>query len=315
MKLKRKIKKLKSKKISILSLVLFTLLIVALFLSMVLVNKLLVLKAKNDLQNQQITKQKNQQIALKNLQNKVIKKNYVFKIKWGDLGERMVRDGVIDKEKFTKAIGGEEKLPQGLDKYFQKGQNQIELSQATSQFWVDMLWGLGLANKNRILEEGDMVASGDASNFASTGGWSLGPENPMDVYSKYEYIKLSQRQQQLVEKIASNAYRPCCGNSTAFPDCNHGMAALGLIELMVSQNFNEDEIYKTVLAFNTYWFPKTYLDSAYYLEKNGENYLKVSAKKLLSKTFSSAEGSFAVSEKVGKVEWPLFEDKGGSCAA
>ena len=41
----------------------------------------------------------------------------------------------------------------------------------------------------------------------------------------------------IVEEIAGNIYRPCCGNSTAFPDCNHGMAMLGLIELMVSQKF------------------------------------------------------------------------------
>lgn len=314
MKLKRKLKRYRLKFFN-LNFVLGVLIGITLILSLVLTNKILTLNSKSNLQNQQITEQKNQQIFLKSLQEKVIKKNYVFKIKWGDLGERMVKDGVINKEKFTQAIAGGDKLPQDLEKYFHQGQNQIELSQANSQFWVDILWGLGMSNKNRILDQGDMVADGDASNFASTGGWSLGPENPMEAYSKYEYIKLSDDQQKKVLEIASNVYRPCCGNSTAFPDCNHGMAALGLIELMVSQNFSEDEIYRTVLAFNTYWFPQTYLDAAYYFEKNGEDYSKVSAKKLLSKSFSSAEGSSAVSEKVGKIEWPLFEDKGGSCGA
>lgn len=314
MKLKREFKKYRSK-IFNLNFALGILVATAFFLSLVLLNKLLVLKSQNDLQRQQITKQKNQQIALENLQNKVIKDSFIFKIKWGDLGEKMVKDGVIDKAKFTNAVLGSNKLPQNLEKYFHNGQNQIELTKSSSQFWVDMLWGLGLANKNKILEEGEMMADGDASNFASTGGWTIGAKEPMEVYSKYEYIKLTQNQQKKVLEIASNVYRPCCTNSTAFPDCNHGMAALGLIELMVSQNFSEDEIYKTVLAFNTYWFPQTYLDTALYLQKNGEDYSKISPKKLLSKAFSSAEGASAISEKVEKVEWPLFESKGGSCGA
>jgi len=313
-KIKRKFKKYRPKIFS-LNFALGVLVATAFFLSLVLLNKLLVLKSQNDLQSQQITKQKNQQIALKDLQNKVIKDSFIFKIKWGDLGERMVKDGVIDKAKFINAVLGSDKLPQNLEKYFQDGQNQIELTKNNSQFWVDMLWGLGLANKNKILEEGEMMADGDASNFASTGGWTIGAKEPMEVYSKYEYLKLTESQQNIVLEIASNVYRPCCGNSTAFPDCNHGMAALGLIELMVSQNFSKDEIYKTVLAFNTYWFPQTYLDTALYLQKNGEDYSKISPKKLLSKAFSSAEGASAVSEEVEKVEWPLFESKGGSCGA
>ena len=314
MKLKKEFKKYRLKIFS-LNFILGVLVATAFFLSLVLLNKLLVLKSQNDLQNQQITKQKNQQIAFKDLQNKVIKDSFIFKIKWGDLGEKMVKDGVIDKAKFINAVSGSDKLPQNLEKYFHDGQNQIELTKNNSQFWVDMLWGLGLANKNKILEEGEMMANGDASNFASTGGWTIGAKEPMEVYSKYEYLKLTESQQNIVLEIASNVYRPCCGNSTAFPDCNHGMAALGLIELMVSQNFSEDEIYKTVLAFNTYWFPQTYLDTALYLQKNGEDYSKIPPKKLLSKDFSSAEGASAISEKVGKVEWPLFESKGGSCGA
>ncbi|MEK9178820.1 MAG: hypothetical protein AAB801_03505 [Patescibacteria group bacterium] len=202
-----------------------------------------------------------------------------------------------------------------MDKYFTSDQKQIELTLENSRFWVDVLWGLGLANKNRILTEGDMMTEGDASNFASTGGWTLGKlENAMNYYSKYPYINLSEKQQQTVEEIAGNIYRPCCGNSTAFPDCNHGMAMLGLIELMVSQNKSPDEIYKTALAFNTYWFPQTYLDTAYYLKQNGRDYSKVPPEELLSENFSSAMGYQNTSEKVGGVEWPAL-GSGGSCGA
>lgn len=252
---------------------------------------------------------------LVSIQNKVIKKNYVFKIKWGDLGKRMVEDGVLDKIKLAQAVSGSDSLPEDLDKYFGDGQSKIEINQDNSQFWVDVLWGLGLANKNKILEEGAMMQDGDASNFASTGGWTLGAnEDAMNYYSKYSYINLSEKQKKMVEEIASNIYRPCCGNSTAFPDCNHGMAMLGLIELMVSQGKSSDEIYKTALAFNTYWFPQTYLDIAYHFEKNGRDYSKESPKKVLSKTFSSAAGYEVIRENVGQLSWPALGD-GGSCGA
>lgn len=251
---------------------------------------------------------------LASIQNKVIKGNYVFKIKWGDLGKRMVEDGVIDKVKLAQAVSGSDNLQKDLDKYFSGNESQIKLTQENSQFWVDVLWGLGLANKNKILETGAMMQDGDASGFASTGGWTLGASDPMNYYSKYSYIELSEIQQKIVEEIAGNVYRPCCGNSTAFPDCNHGMAALALIELMVSQNFSKEDIYKTVLAFNTYWFPQTYLDIAYHLEKNQRDYSKVSPKELLGETFSSAAGYDAIRQEVGQLPWPALGD-GGSCGA
>ncbi len=292
---------------------LLLLLFIAFFLSGILFNKLLLLRGGSEVEIQAENSKQTEDLTV--IQNKVLKDKYVFKIKWGDLGRKMLEDGVIDKVKLSQAITGEDSLPKDLDKYFTSDQKQIELTLENSRFWVDVLWGLGLANKNRILTEGDMMTEGDASNFASTGGWTLGKlENAMNYYSKYPYINLSEKQQQTVEEIAGNIYRPCCGNSTAFPDCNHGMAMLGLIELMVSQNKSPDEIYKTALAFNTYWFPQTYLDTAYYLKQNGRDYSKVPPEELLSENFSSAMGYQNTSEKVGGVEWPAL-GSGGSCGA
>ena len=254
------------------------------------------------------------EVNITKLQGEVIKKGYVFKIKWGDLGKKMVEDGVIDKQKLAKAVTGTDNLPQNMDKYLSENQNSIELSQDNAQFWVDVLWGLGLANNNLILNSGPMVEGGNTGGFASIAGYTIGLNQPMNIYSKYQYINLSKDQENEVYEIASNVYRPCCGNSTAFPDCNHGMAALGLIELMVSQNFSKDDIYKTVLAFNTYWFPQIYLDTAYYFQQNGRDYSEVSAQELLSKTFSSAMGYQVVQKKVGAIKWPALQN-GGSCGA
>jgi len=311
--LRKRFKKYKIK-ISSLNFILVVLLVIAAFLSGMFASKVLDLKREQDIKNQQIYKEKQQKITLQKLQDKVIKEKYVFKIKWGDLGKKMIEDGVIDKTKFAMAVTGKNELPKDLDKYFLGGQNKIELTQANSQFWVDILWGLGLANKNEILEKGQMVEGGNAGNFASTGGWTIGAKQPMDIYSKYQYITLSEKQQKIVEEIAGNIYRPCCGNSTAFPDCNHGMAMLGLIELMVSQNFSKEEIYKTALAFNIYWFPQTYLDIAYHFDKAGKDYSKKSPKELLSKTFSSAMGYQTIRGKLGDIKWPALQG-GGSCGA
>ena len=300
-------------RVTLLNIILGFLVLVAFSLSIVLANKLIITKQKQDLQKQKIAAAKEQQVIMNKVQDKVIKKNYTFKITWGNLGKRMIEDGVIDRAKLMDIFAENGELPKDLEKYLSGNENEIILTRENASFWVDVLWGLGLANKNKILEEGPMIENGDASGFASTGGYSLGVLDAMNYYSSYSYLDLSDKQQKIVEEIAQNIYRPCCGNSTIFPDCNHGMAALALIELMASQNKSKDEIYKTVLAFNTYWFPQTYLETAYYFEKNGKNYENVSPKELLSEKFSSAMRDEAVSKAAQGINWP--SEGGGSCGA
>lgn len=256
-------------------------------------------------------------VNLSTLSEEVLPKDgFILKINFSDLGKRMVEDGVIDEVKLAKAITGGEELPADFKKYLDgSNQSKIEVNAKTAQFWVDFLWGLGLANKNEILETGVMVEGGNTANFASTGGYTIGKKAPMEIYSQFSYIKLSETQRAKVKEIADNVFRPCCGNPTSFPDCNHGMAALGLIELLVSQGKSEDEIYKTVLKFNSYWFPQTYLDIAYHFAKNGKDYKNVSAKELLSKTFSSAMGYMVIKKQIGEINWPVLQQGGGSCGA
>lgn len=255
-------------------------------------------------------------IDLSKLQEEVLPaKGFTFKFKWGTLGKQLVDDGVINEVKLAQALTGTDNLPPEYKKYLEAADQQVELNTSNAQFWVDVLWGLGLANKNEILEKGPIKEGGNIANFASTGGYTISSKEPMQLYSKFSYIPLSAQQQVKVKEIADNVFRPCCGNSTAFPDCNHGMAALALIELLVSQNYSEDEIYKTVLAFNSYWFPQTYLDVSYHFAKNGQGFKKVSAKEILSKTFSSAMGYQVIKKQLGNIEWPLLKRQGGGCGA
>lgn len=179
-------------------------------------------------------------------------------IYWGDLGLKMTEIGVIDKEKIENLYQERGGLSEA-DKAIMYGNNgHIIITPENSGMMLNMLWAFGLANKNQILENGPMVDPkyGGAGNFASTGGWTLANGDAMAHYSMHSFVTLTGEQQALVEKVAKNIYRPCCKNSTYFPDCNHGMAMLGLLELMASESATEKEMYSMAEKVNGYWFPK-----------------------------------------------------------
>jgi hypothetical protein len=122
-------------------------------------------------------------------------------------------------------------------------------------------------------------------------------------------IVLTPEQQALVERVSQGIFRPCCGNSTYFPDCNHGMAMLGLLELMASNGVSEDEMYRVALQVNSYWFPDTYLTIATYFAKQGILWDKVSPKEALGNQYSSGSGY----QRVRALVEPLQQQGGGGC--
>lgn len=199
----------------------------------------------------------------------------------GELKMQMVRAGVIDEAKF-----------------------------GTASTTLNLLWALGLSNKNRILEEGPMTDSryGGAGGFASTGGWTISKGNAMNHYSMHNFIGLTPEQQALVERASKNVYRPCCDNSAYFPDCNHGMAMLGLLEFLASRGASETEMYNEALKANSLWFPDMYGNIGTYLSQKGTDIRSVSAEKILSAEFSSASGYQAVIAALGP-----DRNKGLSC--
>ena len=144
----------------------------------------------------------------------------------------------------------------------------------------------------------DEKYGGDASKFASTGGWSLSTGLAIDHYSNYTYVTLTDEQQEIVDRVSSGIYRPCCGNSTHFPDCNHGMAMLGLLELMASQGASEQEMYDIALKVNSYWFPDTYLTLAKYFGARGTEWKDVDAKIVLGSAYSGSQGYQKILQEV-----------------
>src|SRR3989338_4083566 len=170
-------------------------------------------------------------------------------------------------------------------------------------------WGnLGL----RLGSVGEMKnpAYGGAGNFASTAGWTLSVGGPMEHYSRHKFFDLTLEQQALVEKMSKGIYRPCCGNSTHFPDCTHGIAMLGLLELMASQGVSEEEMWKAALAVNTYWFPDTYLTIAAYKKNKGVLWSDVNPQEILGANYSSAQGYARIAAQVVS---PTQGSGGGGC--
>lgn len=238
----------------------------------------------------------------------------VLPITWGDLGKRMVADGVIDEVKFRALFEGgltndEEQMLSG------NSSQPIVMNQQNSRYLLDLLWAFGLANKNDILENGEMTDEryGGAANFASTGGWSLAKGAGFDHYSKHAYVSLTAQQQALVDKVSYGIYRPCCGNSTHFPDCNHGMAMLGLLELMARNGVGEQEMYDVALKVNSFWFPQTYIDLATYFKEQGKDWNQIDAKMVLGAEYSSAQGYQKTRQKIKS--FPKPASGGGGCGA
>lgn len=229
----------------------------------------------------------------------------------GDLAHRLVESGVIDKEKFLSIYTENEALhKEAEDILVGSLGGRLVITRENAPVILNFLWAFGLGNKNNVLEEGPMMDPqyGGAGRFASTGGWTLARGDAMEHYSKHAFIELTFEQQVLVERVSKNVYRPCCGNSTHFPDCNHGMAMLGLLELLASQGATEEDMYRTALVVNAYWFPDTYLTIAKYLGLNGRTWDGEDPKELLSAEYSSGAGYRNIASQVDPVK-----SGGGSC--
>jgi len=214
-------------------------------------------------------------------------------VTWGDLGKRLVASGVIDEAQFKALYAGRGGIPTDMQTLLDSSSSgQLVITQQNAATLLNLLWAFGLANKNPILENGPMrdPQYGGAGRFASTGGWTLAQGDVMAHYGAHAFVTLASDEQALVERVAKNIYRPCCGNSVYFPDCNHGMAMLGLLEIMAAQGATEDQMYKAALAVNSYWFPDNYLTIAQYLKSKGIDWSAVNPKDILAANFSSAQG-------------------------
>lgn len=233
-------------------------------------------------------------------------------INWGSLGKKLIESGVIDEQKLQELYSSRGGLSAEMkDLLYTDKIQEIKMTKQNANLLLNIFWAFGLANKNDVLIYGPIADPkyGGTGNFASTGGWILSKGNSMNYFAKHSFVVLTDEEQKVVDRVSQNIYRPCCNNSTYFPDCNHGMAMLGLLELMAYNKVPEDKMYEIALNVNSYWFPDTYLTIAQYLKQNGISWAKVNPKEVLGMGFSSADGYRRVLTQIA----PNNRNQSGSC--
>lgn len=249
--------------------------------------------------------------------NSVIPTQYNLGISFKDAITKLVEVGAIDKDKFIQLYQTRGGLSDSDRKLLDEPtEKEIIINQDNQTVLLNLLWALGITNKTNVLSEGPMGTQykDKVGQFASTGGWTLGKVEGGKLFNSYSILPLTQKQEDLVKEISQNIYRPCCGNSTYFPDCNHGAAMLGFIELAVKQGLPKEEIYKKALALNTYWFPQTYAElGIYFKQKKDTSWDKVDPKLILGIDYSSGQGYRAINKELQAGGLLPKVEGGGGC--
>lgn len=214
---------------------------------------------------------------------------------YGDIGPQLLRVGAIDDAKFVRLYQGNGRPlnDEQLGILRQGSQAPIVINRENAYFLLNFFWALGLVNQNPILEQGPMVAYGrqQVGQFASTGGWTLGAKTATELYSSVALVKLTAEQQARLEEVAAQVYRPCCDNPTNFPDCNHGMALLGLLELLAAQGATVDQMFTAAKQVTAFWFPNQMLELALYIKAvEGKDFNAVDPRRLTGAEFMSGSG-------------------------
>lgn len=256
------------------------------------------------------------QALAQSITEKVLPVKVELGISFGETVKKLVEVGAIDKQKFLQLYEGRGGISEKEKMLLDQGSaDEIVVTLQNSGLILNLLWPLGIANKTNVLSQGPMGTQykNEVGNFASTGGWSVGKVEGGKLFNKYEILALTQEQEAVVKELAQNIYRPCCGNSTYFPDCNHGAAMLGFLELAVTQGMSKDEIYRKALALNAYWFPQTYTELAiYYQTEKNTSWDRVDPKEVLGENYSSGQGYRAINQELtAKGKLPKVEGGGG----
>ena len=213
------------------------------------------------------------------------KGGFETKVKWNGIVAKMVEKGVLDPDKLEGILAkryGQEMKPQW--RAILEGKNtNLTINNDNAVFMMYVLWTLAKHNENKILADSPF-----AKNFKK---YDIGVGR--SGYGDTALLALTPEQQAIAKRVSENAYRPCCGNSTAAPDCSHGFSALGLVQLMASQGFSESEIFETFVKFNSFWFPETYIKNALYFKiTEGRDWKDVSKELIAGAEYSTLKGSY-----------------------
>ncbi|MBW7881500.1 MAG: hypothetical protein H3C34_02475 [Caldilineaceae bacterium] len=231
--------------------------------------------------------------------------SYTFPVLYGTLGPQLVKAGVIDVDAFAQVYerSGQPLSSEQRAVLLEGSSEPIRIDHQNARFLLNFLWAVGLANQNPVLIQGPMQqeSDGQVERFASTGGWTLSSKPIGAIYSRLMLAPLNAEQQQRLEEAAALVYRPCCDNPTLFPDCNHGMAMLGLLELMAARNATVDEMLEAAKYANAFWFPQQMSEVvAYHAAQSGAQFIDLDARELVGNTTFSSSGFRTIHQWLGE---------------
>ena len=244
---------------------------------------------------------------------------YTVPASFGDLGPRLLEAGAIRQNAFSQVYeqAGKPLSAEQMEILRQGSETQVVFNQQNAYFLLNFFWAVGLANENPVLIEGPMMQRGQENvvGYASTGGWTLATRPVKELYASVPLIVLTPEQQVRLEEVVQAIYRPCCNNPTSFPDCNHGMAMLGLMELMASQRATADEMFQAAKYANAFWCPQQTLELATYFNlMQKASFNQADARTLVSQRFSSGSGFQAVHEWLStNGQLPQAPGSGNNC--
>ncbi len=214
---------------------------------------------------------------------------FVIDAVWKDNVHKMVKEGVIDPEKLEAIITksyGQEMKPEWkrlLEEPY--SDEKLAINAENSVFMMYLLWAFAKHNENEL-----PLSSPFAGSFKN---YDIGVGKK--GYGDVKLLSLSPEQQTVLEDVAMNSYRPCCGQPAGRPDCSHGFAALGLMEIMAEQGFSKEEMFGAFVKFNSFWFPSTYIQNAIYFEAvQGLSWEDVDKELVAGKDYSSINGAYNV---------------------
>lgn len=245
--------------------------------------------------------------------------SYTLPVAYGVIGPQLIKAGAFAYDAFVQVYAeAGQPLSDAQGVILRAGSDEpVVIAHTNAYFLLNLLWALGLTNNNRILREGALVANsgGQVDRFASTGGWSLAVKPINQLYSGSALVTLDEAQQARVEEAAAAIYRPCCNNPTSFPDCNHGMAMLGLLQLMAARDVDVDTLLEAAKMVNRFWYPSQSQELAmYYQAQSGQDFAAIPAREAVSAERFSSEGFGQVHNWLaanGKLETPA--GSGSSC--
>lgn len=230
--------------------------------------------------------------------------SYTLPARFGKIGPALVAAGGIDYDRFVQLYEQNgQPLTEAQLKILTEGSDEpITIDGNNAYFLLNFFWALGLTNQNRILTEGPMMQGGieKIGDFASTGGWTLGTKPATELFASAQLITLTKEQQLAVEEVAGMVYRPCCNGPTLFPDCNHGMAMLGMLELLASQGATTTQMLEAAKYLNSFWYPQQSMEVAtFFKASQGLDFAQIDGRQMMSMEIFSASGFGKVHQWLG----------------